>query len=158
MGTIEVSPSSPPPQATDPPDITIGSAEGDDRRARQQEVVRARLAAGGDYGDAAGEAGVSRRTVARWMSDPTFARSVSGARAEHVQVVTGQLTGLAGEAVSVLTEVLANGTASEQLRAAHMVLGWSTRLRRDTELEARLLEVESRLGLNHTEDNTGGGP
>jgi hypothetical protein len=138
-------------------ELTEGAltAEGDDRRAQQQHLVRTRLAAGGNYGEAAVEGGVSRRTVARWMSDPSFARSVSEARAEHVQAVTGQLTGLAGEAVAVLADILANGTASEQLRAAHLVLDWGTRLRRDAELEARLLEVESRLGLGDANGDGG---
>jgi transposase-like protein len=124
-----------------------GLTEAEARRRYQQETVRRVLAAGGNYSDAATEAGVSRRTVARWMSDPTFAKSVSDARAEQVQALTGQLTSLADGAVLVLSEVLVEGTNPERLRAAQMILDWGTRLRRDTELEARLLEVEGRLGL-----------
>jgi hypothetical protein len=124
-----------------------GLTEAEARRRYQQETVRRVLAAGGNNSDAATEAGVSRRTVARWMSDPTFAKSVSDARAEQVQALTGQLTSLADGAVLVLSEVLVEGTNPERLRAAQMILDWGTRLRRDTELEARLLEVEGRLGL-----------
>jgi hypothetical protein len=131
------------------PEAPLPSAgsEAVDRRNQQKELVRARLAAGGNYGEAAEAGDVGRRTVARWMSDPVFARSVSEARAEQVQAATGKLTGLADEAVGVLVQTMAEGTVTERLRAAQMVLEWGTRLRRDTDLEARLLEVESRLGL-----------
>jgi hypothetical protein len=135
----------------DPPGELSGDpsqlTEAETRRRHQQEIVRQVLAAGGNYGDAADEADISRRTVARWMSDPTFAKSVSDARAEQVQALTGQLTSLADGAVLVLSEVLVEGTNPERLRAAQMILDWGTRLRRDIELEARLLEVEGRLGL-----------
>ena len=117
------------------------------RQLGQRQVARARLATGGTYAEAAETAGVSERTVSRWMAEADFARSVSEARAEQLQIVTGQLTTLATEAVAVLSDTMRTGTTGQQLKAAQMVLSWATRLRHDTELEARLLEVEARLGL-----------
>lgn len=127
-------------------------SEADERRRHLQEIVRGVLVAGGDYGDAATEAGVGRRTVARWMSDPVFARSVSDARAEQVQAVTGRLTGLADGAVLALSELLVEGTGPERLRAAQMILDWGSRLRRDADFEVRLLDIEARLGLRDDEE------
>jgi hypothetical protein len=119
-----------------------------DRRLAQQALVRARLAVGDTYADAARAGGTSERSVSRWMSDSAFARSVSEARAEHVQVVTGSLTALAAQAPDVLADALVEGTIPQQLSAVELILRWSTTLRRDTDLEARLLEVEAHLGLN----------
>lgn len=119
-----------------------------DRRLAQQAIVRARLAVGDTYADAGRAGGTSERSVSRWMSDPAFARSVSEARAEHVQIVTGNLTVLAAEVPAVLAAALFEGTIPQQLSAVDLILRWSTTLRRDTELEGRLLEVEAHLGLN----------
>lgn len=124
-----------------------------ERRLAQQAIVRARLAIGDSYVDAGRAAGTSERSVSRWMSDPAFARSVSAARAEHVQVVTGSLTALAALTPDVLADALVEGTIPQQLSAVDLILRWSTTLRRDTDLEARLLEVEGQLGLNNTTTN-----
>jgi hypothetical protein len=153
--TNTTDPVDPPGESSEDP-APLPEAEA--RRRHQQEIVRRVLAAGGDYGDAADEADISRRTVARWMSDPTFAKSVSDARAEQVQAVTGQLTSLADGAVLVLSELLVEGTNPERLRAAQMVLDWGTRLRRDTEIEARVLELETRLGLADPRGDEEGDP
>jgi hypothetical protein len=118
------------------------------RREAQRRVARAALAAGATYARAAETAGVSERSVARWMGTPEFARAVSEARAEQVNIVTGLLAGMTADAVEVLGSAMAGHVMAERLRAAQMVLGWATRLRRDSELEMRLIEVEVHLGFN----------
>jgi hypothetical protein len=40
---------------------------------------------------------------------------------------------------------------SVRLRAAHLTLDWSMRLRRATDLEARVLEIERRQGIRSDE-------
>lgn len=124
-----------------------GARDEPSRRDAAQAIARAHLANGATYAEAGREAGMSERTVARWMTDAAFARAVSHARAEQMSVATGQITSLAPDAVAALRASLASEVPGERLRAAQLVLSWSARLRRDGELEARLVEVESRLAL-----------
>jgi hypothetical protein len=79
------------------------------------------------------------------MADPVFAAQVSQRRGELVAEVTGQLTTLSSDAVQVLRECLAADKPSDRMRAAHLILTLASRFRSDTELEARLVEIEARL-------------
>ena len=57
--------------------------EGVDRRASQDEVIGAALAAGRSYDEAAAAANVSARTVRRRMADDRFAAEVRTLRAKR---------------------------------------------------------------------------
>jgi hypothetical protein len=105
------------------------------------------LVRGATYAEAGLEASVSARTIARWMCEPEFARSVSDGRTEMLNVVGGRLANVAPDAVTVLTEIMMSESPSDRLRAAQQILTWSSRTRRDGDVEQRLLEVEARLGL-----------
>jgi len=109
------------------------------------------LAAGGSYEEAGAEARRSKRTIVRWMAEPAFARLVADLRAERLSVVTGRLAGSAPRAVDVLTQAMGDDDPSVRLRAAHLTLDWSMRLRRATDLEARVLEIERRQGIRSDE-------
>ena len=111
------------------------------------EIARAALAAGATYYEAGRRAGVSERTIARWMSTPEFARSVSDRRSEHMSVGSGRLAAVVPDAVAVLINVMHEGSPAEQLKAAPLVLAWALRLRKDGEFEQRLQETEVRLGI-----------
>ncbi len=121
-----------------------------------REVVRAALAEGLSYSEAAAMGGVSKRTVVRWMADAAFGREVADLRSEHLSEVTGQLGGLAVTAVSVLRDGLDSERPADQLRAAQLILDWSARLRRDVDVEGRLLELERRQGLRPMDEDAGG--
>lgn len=113
----------------------------------EREIAAAALAAGRSYAETAAEAGRSKRTIVRWMAEPDFARTVADLRTERVSVVTGRLADLAPSAVDVLTEALTSEDPGVRLRAAHLTLDWSMKLRRATDLEARILEIEHRQGI-----------
>jgi hypothetical protein len=112
-----------------------------------KETARIALATGATYAEAGRRAGVSERTIARWMSNPAFARSVSEKRSEHMNVGSGRLAAVVPDAVAVLITVMTTGTTAEQLKAAQIVLAWALRLRRDSDFEQRLLETEVLLGV-----------
>ncbi|MCC5952801.1 MAG: hypothetical protein JJU45_11980 [Acidimicrobiia bacterium] len=94
------------------------------------------------YAQAAEAASCSRRTVARRMADPGFARWVSERRGERVNEITGALTDVAAEAVAVVRRCLDAEREADQLRAANIALTLLLRLRHETELEARVAELE----------------
>ena len=117
-----------------------------------REVVRAALAEGLSYSEAAAMGGVVKRTVVRWMGEPAFGREVADLRSEHLSEVTGQLGGLAVTAVSVLRDGLDSERPADRLRAVQLTLERSARLRRDVDVEGRLLELERRQGLRPVDE------
>jgi hypothetical protein len=110
-------------------------------------IAAAVIAAGGSFTEAGTASGRTKRTMVRWMADPAFARYVADLRAERVSEVTGLLAELAPRAVQVMADSLSDEDPSVRLRAAHLALDWSVRLRRATDLDARILEVERRQGI-----------
>lgn len=131
------------------------TSEGDDRRAAQDEVLVEALSTGMSYAEAGAVAEVSGRTVARRMTDPEFARRVAQQRGARVAELTGQLTAMGGEALAVIRTTMAEGTPSEQLRAAQLALSLLVRFRKDDEVETRVAEMERRLeagGASRRED------
>src|SRR3954451_4555787 len=77
-----------------------------------QRIVLAALGAGRSYREAAIEAGVSTRTVARWMTDAEFRGEVALVREEQVTRLTVSLLTGADRAVGVVTEELESEESS----------------------------------------------
>ena len=121
-------------------------------QAVRREIVLAALAAGSTYAGAGLAGGVSERSVSRWMSEPSFARSVLEARTEQVNVTSGRLHLLATEAVAVLADSLGSEVSAERLKAVGLVLTWASRYRRDHDFEARLRGIEAQVGLHDSAD------
>lgn len=106
--------------------------EGTSRRTAQDEMIVAALAAGFTYEQAGQRANLSGRTVARRMSDPSFARQVADRRGEHIVATAGQLTALSSEAVEAIRSCLEDPSARTRLVAAKLVLDLSLRFRNHT--------------------------
>src|SRR5215207_8475895 len=106
------------------------------RWSAAQELAMAALIAGAAYGEAATAAGVSSRTVARWMSDPAFRGEVEAGKAARVARVTGQLLDAANDAVAVLVQECRQADRSaDRIRAAGNLLAHGLRYRSQTEVE-----------------------
>ncbi len=118
-----------------------------DRRAGQDELIVAALAAGRSYTEAGEIAGVSSRTVARRMSDPAFARLVADQRGEVVVSMTGQLTSLAAEAVDAIRSGLADESARTRIAAGKLILELAHKFRHGSDLEIEVAEIRAHLGL-----------
>jgi hypothetical protein len=130
--------------------------EADDRRRVQDDLLIVALARGLSSERAGEVAGVSGRTVRRRMRDPGFGRRVREVRDQWVDRVTGQLIGGASDAVNTIVVECRDGERSaDRLRAASLLLGLGLRYRQAAELEARVRELETRLGL--TTDGAGPG-
>ena len=119
-----------------------------------REIVRAALVAGQRYGRAGRLAGRSERTVKRWMAEPAFRRSVAAGRDEMANAVTGMLSRASVTAASVLIGLVESDDAVEAMKAAQLILQWSTRFSSQTDLVWRLEEIERRLALE-TDDIAG---
>ena len=119
--------------------------EDGDEWAVEDELLLAGLATGLTHVEVAALAGVSSKTVQRRVRDPRFAAEVRARKAARVERITGRLVELSERAVTVLESGLGDEAAPIRLRAADLVLGWSVRLRRESDLERRIAEIE--LGL-----------
>jgi hypothetical protein len=139
-------------ETPDPRDLPDPETEADRRRAAQDEILIAALAAGESYSAAAKIAGITSRTVARRMADPAFASEVSRRRGQIVAELTGKLTTLGADAVEVLRDCLHAEKPSDQIRAAHLILSLLAKFRSDSEHEARLTELERLAGLSPDDD------
>ncbi len=95
--------------------------------------------------EAAKTAGVSERTLQRWLDDPAFRKELSERQSEAVTTVTRRLVTLADQAVNTINEVLTDPDipAATRLRAAESVLSNLLKLRELVDLEARVARLES---------------
>lgn len=112
-----------------------------DRLTRKQETALAALAFTNSTREAAQRAGVSERTLRRWMHSDAFmdayreqARKNSGQA--HSALMAAQL-----EAVEVLRNALKAEAVGVRIRAASRILEIGLKVR-DEDLELRLVELE----------------
>ncbi|WP_121186503.1 helix-turn-helix domain-containing protein [Nocardiopsis sp. Huas11] len=102
------------------------------------------LARGSGTKTAAQEAGVSPRTVRRWLADDTvFADEVRDLRGELLDEVVGALTSASMKAVETLVECLQADDPSVRVRAAAQILRALPAMRVEGELTERFAEIEA---------------
>lgn len=117
------------------PAVPDPDPDGLEVRDMQDELLKSALARGMSYRAAGDFAGVSQRTVARRMAIPAFAREVAGLRLEHMNTITGLLSGFAEEAFEILRRIAREGTPSEQRQAARDLLRLALAYRQHGDLE-----------------------
>lgn len=97
--------------------------------------------------EAANEAGVSKRTLQRWLDDPGFRAELTIREGEALSGITRRLVGLADQAVKSIAEILSDpGLPSlTKLRAAEAVLSNLLKLRDQVDIENRIAKLERTL-------------
>jgi len=127
---------------------------GTDRFLRGQAEALAALCGGANQVEAAAAAGVSERTVRRWLrQDLHFRKELSTTRHLALEAAATKLALAAEEAASRLVD-LATAPASvgllppaTRLRACQAVLEAALKASDQLDFEARLVALEDRLGL-----------
>ncbi len=96
---------------------------------------------------AATKAGVSEKTIFRWLNDPAFSEAYGAARGRLLEDVLTSLQAASVEAVKVLTEVMGDKSvnAFARVSAAKTVLEMALRGREIIEVEQRLRALEDGL-------------
>ncbi|MFH8343765.1 hypothetical protein [Streptomyces sp. NPDC018045] len=100
------------------------------------------LAQGRTTGQAAKAAGVSGRTVLRWLDEPEFHREVADMRTELLQLAVGRLAAGATKAVDALVDALDTERGQARVQAARTLLDACLSLRESLDLEQRLAALE----------------
>lgn len=105
------------------------------------------LLSGGDKDQAAAAAGVTRRTIDRYLNDPRFRAALDRATGAAVGDVARRMIGGMETAVSIMLELATDTStpASVRLRAAIALVEHGPKLFEQVELIRRLEVLEGRL-------------
>lgn len=116
----------------------------------RQSIAIERLLNGGTVQGAADAAGVSRKTVYKWLSIPAFQEAINSAQAEAMARLSRALIALGGSAIETLGETMSDKTQppAVRVRAADIVTNRLLTMRESVEFEARLAELEKQAGIN----------
>lgn len=110
---------------------------------RQRAAIVALLVAT-NRAEAANRAGVSERTLTRYLADPTFRTEYRTAARDAAETAVNRILGAQERAIDTLLDVMGDGTPAARQRAARAVLEVGLRLA-DEDIDRRLSEVERRL-------------
>jgi hypothetical protein len=107
------------------------------------------LARGAGTSHAADEAGVTSRTIQRWLLNPDFAAEVRSTRRDLIDRAVGELAASATLAARTLREALGDRSAAIRVRAARSLLQHVRELTEFAEAEARLADLEAIAAAGH---------
>jgi hypothetical protein len=117
----------------------------DDGLKLPQRRAMEALAAGQDKAAAAAAAGVSVRSIQRYMADPRFRAALTAATGERVGNVSRQLVAAMETAVSTMLAIVeSDAPPTVRLRAAAEILSAGIKLYEQAELTRRIEALEER--------------
>ena len=114
--------------------------------AKQVKGLEA-LLDGANIQDAAAAAGVNRKTLGRWLTEPLFWKTYQLNSRHALELAARRLTGKLDMAVDMLASVMEDDEAPPgvRLRAAQQVIEGSLKLLDVTDIQERLAALEERL-------------
>ena len=106
------------------------------------------LDSNGNITAAAGECGVSVRTLHRYLKHPDFRNELQTARGQALNLALNRLSGGAKQAVDTLLTITASEKtpAAVRVQAASQILAHVTRLTEQIDLIERIEKLEARNG------------
>ncbi|MCI0580502.1 MAG: hypothetical protein L0332_23425 [Chloroflexi bacterium] len=119
-----------------------------DLSPKQRQAIQS-LLAGRTKSQTAAGVGVTRRTLSRWLADPTFRAALSAATDDALANAARRLAAALDDAVAVLAEVMSNKDARDpdRLRAAGLVIHRGLDLIQQKELIERIAALEAKINV-----------
>jgi hypothetical protein len=119
-----------------------------DLSPKQQRAIES-LLAGLTKSQAATAAGVTPRTLSRWLADPTFKVHLNHATDQALADATRLLAATVEQAVTVLAELMLDPDANppDRLRAASLILRRSLDFTDQQSMNQRISELEEQRGI-----------
>ena len=114
----------------------------------KQAAAIAALLEGHNQAGAATAAGVTKRTVQRWLTEPTFTAALREGSDGAIRAASARLAALAEHAVTSIAVTMQQPTtpgAGVRLRAADALLGHALRIREHADILERLAQLEKML-------------
>ncbi len=136
------------PRPQDGVDDAKGPETGTALLSPKQEAAIAALIGEPSYAVAAQAAGVTDRTLRRWLqTDPAFRQRLRQARASAFEGVVRKLHSAGSEAAGILEAIArdANASLGARVAAARTLLHFSCRGREVADLDDRMAELEEQL-------------
>ena len=105
------------------------------------------LVSGGNMTEAAKAAGISPRTLERWLTRPEFSGALQAMQTTVLKSITSRLTGLAGKAVDTLAELLSGEGVLDAIKARVAVAALDSVMKwhQGMALEERLATIEKEV-------------
>ncbi len=113
---------------------------------RQREALPHVLAPG-SVSQKARNAGISRKTLYRWMRDSDFRFRLEQARADAMRLADTQLQLVTHEAVAVLYDMLVDDKPAIRMRTAQSIVRYGLDAYYGTRLERRIDAIEDSISL-----------
>lgn len=107
-----------------------------------QEKALAALLTCRTIGATAKKAGVTARTLHRWLNDPVFRQAYLAARRQVLEQATSVLQRASAAAVTALEKNLTCGTPTAEIAAAKAILDYGFKAVETEEFDARLSRLE----------------
>lgn len=108
------------------------------------------LVGGASVQAAAAAAGVDRRTISRWLAEPSFQEALQAAHREILNEIQAGMVALARQALTALQDVMSDPGqpgASQKRQAAINLLYLIPKWREANEFSNRLEVIEIELGI-----------
>jgi hypothetical protein len=112
------------------------------RRPQREDAALSALLAEPTIAAAAQVAGISERTLMRWLAQPDFKARYRAARRQLVEAAIGRLQQTATQAVDALTRNLTCGVPTSEIAAAKAVLDNAVKAIELVDLAARIEQLE----------------
>ncbi len=118
------------------------------RRSTTEDALMLALACGATVEAAAAKAGLSKRTVYRYLENDAFRKQLQIFRSDMVYRSAGMLTAASMEAVKTLLGLLSTST-SEAVRhaASRSIIELGLKLRQCSDVEERMSKIEERFQM-----------
>ncbi len=112
---------------------------------RKQQAALLALLANSTVRDAAGMAGMSEKTLWRWLQLPSFVAALRAAQREALDTAICELQGASAKAVQKLVANLDSASDFASNAAALGILSYSLKFREQNEVLSRIEEIEKLL-------------
>jgi hypothetical protein len=110
--------------------------------SRKQEQAVSALLSQPTIESAARAAGVSHKTLKRWLRDADFSAAFAAARRGLLEASVVRLVAVCGEAVQTLQESLQADRTADRIRSAALILEFAAKGTELLDLESRLSALE----------------
>jgi hypothetical protein len=118
-----------------------------DLTAKQSAAIAA-LLDGQTQGGAATAAGVTKRTLQRWLNEPEFTAALRAGSDGAIRAASARLAALTEQAINAIAMAMsqpAQPGAAVKLRAADSLLSHAMRIREHADILERLAQLEKML-------------
>lgn len=116
-----------------------------DKLSAKQKRALAALLVSNTKQEAADLAGVSKRSISRWLADKSFRAALSEVQSQLLDQASARLAGLQSDALAKLSDLLHSDKEHISIKAVDMIISYSLKFIEMRELERRLSDLEAQL-------------